>query len=107
MPFNIKFGRDSIPVLSLVGALAIGTVFTQLMFQNISNSTWIYLGWLALGVLTYVLYRSYKKQPIWEALDVPPPPDREIEALPPEPVPQIARYRHGRRERISAQPGAV
>src|SRR5207253_10795555 len=50
MPFNIKFGRDSIPVLSLVGALAIGIVFTQLMFQNISNSTWIYLGWLVLGV---------------------------------------------------------
>jgi len=107
MPINIKFGRDSIPVLSLVGALAIGTVFTQLMFQNISNSTWIYLGWLALGVLTWVLYRSYKKQPIWEPLEVPPPPDREIEHLPPEPMPQIARYRHGRRERISAHVAAV
>src|SRR5438132_9718927 len=50
MPFNIKFGRDSIPVLSIVGALAIGTVFTQLIFQNISNSTWIYIGWLAVGI---------------------------------------------------------
>ena len=97
MPFNIKFGRDSIPVLSLVGALAIGTVFTQLIFQNISNSTWIYLGWLALGVVTYVLYRRFKKQPIWEPLEVPPPPDREIEHLPPEPLPQIARFKHGRR----------
>jgi APA family basic amino acid/polyamine antiporter len=37
MPWNIRFGRDSIPVLSIVGALFIGTVFTQLMFQNISN----------------------------------------------------------------------
>src|SRR5712691_12926 len=107
MPLNIKFGRDSIPVLSLVGALAIGTVFTQLLFQNISNSTWIYLGWLALGVLSYVLYRRYKKQPLWEPLEVPPPPDREIEHLPPEPMPQIARYRHGRRERISAHVAAV
>src|SRR5438132_3338259 len=97
MPFNSKFGRDSIPVLSIVGALAFGTVFTQLIFQNISNSTWIYIGWLALGVLTYVLYRSYKKQPIWEPLEVPPPPDREIEHLPPEPLPQIARFKHGRR----------
>ncbi len=46
MPWNIRFGRDSIPVLSLLGALAIGTVFTQLMSQNISNSSYIYLGWL-------------------------------------------------------------
>src|SRR5438445_737616 len=107
MPLNIKFGRDSVPVLSLVGALAIGTVFTQLLFQNISNSTWIYIGWLALGVLSYVLYRMYSKRPLWEPLEVPPPPDREIEHLPPEPMPQIARYRHGRRERISAHVAAV
>ncbi len=107
MPLNIKFGRDSIPVLSLVGALAIGTVFTQLLFQNISNSTWIYIGWLSLGVVSYVAYRKYRKQPLWEPLEVPPPPDREIEHLPPEPMPQIARYRHGRRERISAHVAAV
>src|SRR6202023_1082849 len=87
MPFNIKFGRDSIPVLSLVGALAIGTVFTQLMFQNISNSTWIYLGCLAMGVLIWVVYRNYRKEPLWEPLEVPPPPDREVDHLPPEPLP--------------------
>ncbi len=97
MPFNIRFGRDSVPVLSLVGALAIGTVFTQLLFQNISNSTWIYLGWLALGVLSWVVYQTYRKHPLWEPLEVPPPPDREIEHLPPAPMPQIARYKHGRR----------
>ena len=39
MPLNIPFGRASIPVLSVIGALAIGAVFTQLLFQNISNST--------------------------------------------------------------------
>src|SRR6266849_8760304 len=97
MPLNIKVGRDSIPVLSLLGALAIGIVFTQLMFQNISNSTWIYLGWLVLGVLSFVVYRTYKKEPLWEPLEVPPPPDREGEHLPPEPMPQTARYKHGRR----------
>ena len=97
MPLNIKFGRDSIPVLSLVGALAIGIVFTQLMFQNISNSTWIYLGWLALGVLSFAAYRTYKKEPLWEPLEVPPPPDREVDHQPPEPLPQTARFKHGRR----------
>jgi APA family basic amino acid/polyamine antiporter len=106
MPGNIRFGRDSIPILSLVGAIAIGTVFTQLMFQNISNSTFIYLGWLVLGVITFVLYRSYRKQPLWEPLAEPPPPDREVEHLPPEPLPTAARYRYGRRERIAAHAAA-
>jgi APA family basic amino acid/polyamine antiporter len=106
MPWNIRFGRDSIPVLSLLGALAIGTVFTQLMSQNISNSTYIYLGWLVLGSITFVIYRRYRKQPLWEPLEVPPPPDREIERLAPEPRPSEARYRLGRRERVAAHAAA-
>src|SRR5487761_1381553 len=97
MPGNIRFGRDSIPILSVVGAIAIGTVFTQLMFQNISNSTFIYLGWLLLGVISFVLYRNHRKQPLWEPLEEPPPPDREVEHLPPEPLPTAARFKHGRR----------
>src|SRR6266568_885724 len=76
MPWNIKFGRDSIPVLSLVGALFIGTVFTQLVFQNISSSTMIFLGWLGLGALTYVLYMRYRHEPLWEPLEIPPPRER-------------------------------
>lgn len=107
MPGNVKFGRDSLPILSLVGAIAIGTVFTQLMFQNISNSTFIYIGWLALGVVSYVLYRNHRHRPLWEPLESPPPPDREVERLPPEPLPQAARYRLGRRERIAAHPAAA
>src|SRR6202171_5709978 len=106
MPWNIRFGRDSIPVISLVGALAIGTVFTQLMSQNISNSTFIYLGWVLLGGITFVIYRRYRKQPLWEPLEVPPPPDREVERLAPEPRPSEARYRLGRREHTAAHPAA-
>ncbi|MGA7911723.1 MAG: APC family permease [Candidatus Dormiibacterota bacterium] len=102
MPWNIRFGRDSIPVISLVGALAIGTVFTQLMSQNISNSTFIYLGWLTLGGLTFVLYRRHRHQPLWEPLEAPPPRERDVERVPFEPLPRSARYRLGRRERIAA-----
>jgi APA family basic amino acid/polyamine antiporter len=102
MPWNIRFGRDSIPVLSLVGALFIGTVFTQLVFQNISNSTFIFMGWLALGVLTFVAYRRYRREPLWEPLEVPPPREREVDHVPFETLPRSARYRMGRRERITA-----
>jgi len=102
MPWNIKFGRDSIPVLSLVGALFIGTVFTQLVFQNISNSTLIFVGWLGLGALVYVAYRRYRHEPLWEPLEVPPPRDRELDHIPFDTLPRSARYRMGRRERIAA-----
>ena len=102
MPWNIKFGRDSIPVLSLVGALFIGTVFTQLVFQNISNSTFIFVGWLVLGAGTYLLYRWYRREPLWEPLEVPPPRERLVEHVPFESLPRSARYRMGRRERITA-----
>ena len=107
MPFNVKFGRDSIPIISVVGALAIGTVFTQLMFQNISSSTFIYLGWLILGGATYAAYRRYRRQPIWEPLESPPPHLRELRAVPWEPQPRSARYKLGRRERIAAQAAAA
>jgi len=106
MPLNVKFGRDSIPVLSLVGALFIGTVFTQLVFQNISNSTYIFIGWLVLGALTYVLYRLYRHEPLWEPLEVPPPRERVVEHVPFESLPRSARYRMGRRERIAAHAAA-
>ena len=101
MPWNIKFGRDSIPVLSLVGALFIGTVFTQLVFQNISNSTFVFVGWLIFGSIVYVLYRRYRREPLWEPLEVPPPRERAVEHVPFESLPRSARYRMGRRERIT------
>ncbi|HKV86588.1 MAG TPA: APC family permease [Candidatus Dormibacteraeota bacterium] len=107
MPWNIRFGRDSVPVISVIGALAIGTVFTQLMSQNISNSTFIYIGWLLLGGLTFVLYRRYRHEPLWEPLEVPPPREREVEHVPFEPLPRSARYRMGRRERIAAHAASL
>ena len=102
MPFNIPFGRASIPVLSVVGALAIGIVFTQLIFENISNSSFIVLGWFGLGAITFVIYRRYRKEPLWEPLRVAPPTEQEVDHVPFENLPTSARYRMGRRQRIAA-----
>jgi len=107
MPGNVRFGRDSIPVLSLIGALFIGTVFTQLLFENISNTTFIFMGWLALGVLTYIAYMRYRHAPIWEPLEVPPARERAVEHVPFESLPRSARYRMGRRERVSGHVAAA
>jgi APA family basic amino acid/polyamine antiporter len=99
MPLNVKFGRASIPVLSVIGAIGIGTVFTQLMAQNISSSTFIYLGWLILGGGAFVAYRRYRREPLWEPLEVPPPADREV-AHRFEPPPVEARVRIGRKGKV-------
>lgn len=74
MPLNVPFGRSSIPLLSVIGALGIGAVFTQLFFQDIQYSTFIYIGWLAAGVLTFTLYRLLRKRSLWQPLATPPPP---------------------------------
>ncbi|HKA48560.1 MAG TPA: APC family permease, partial [Candidatus Dormibacteraeota bacterium] len=74
MPLNVPFGRSSIPVLSVIGALAIGAVFTQLFFQNIQGSTVIYAGWLSVGVLIFVGYRLRCRRSFWQPLSAPPHP---------------------------------
>jgi basic amino acid/polyamine antiporter, APA family len=73
MPLNVRWGRASIPLLSVIGALAIGAVFTQLLFENIQGSTLIYLGWLSAGALTFVVYRRIRKLSLWQALAAPLP----------------------------------
>ena len=106
MPFNVNFGRSSIPLLSVLGALAIGSVFTQLLSQNISQSSFIFIGWLALGVLAFVAYRRYQKEPIWEPLEVAPPEVRRGGAAGSR-APQEAYLRLGRRQRAHVKPPAA
>jgi basic amino acid/polyamine antiporter, APA family len=111
MPLNIRFGRSSVPLLSVIGALAIGAVFTQLLFQNIEDSTFIYLGWLAAGGLIFVGYRKFRGRSLWQPLAAPPrPPARTL-----RPYEQIgqqytARVRVGRRRvkvAAAARPAAA
>jgi basic amino acid/polyamine antiporter, APA family len=76
MPFNVPFGRSTIPVLSVIGAIAIGSVFTQLLFENVDSSTFIYMGWLVIGVITFAAYRRHRRLPLWEPLADSPLPER-------------------------------
>lgn len=108
MPLNIKTRRGSIPVLSVVGAVAIGSVFTQLMFENISSSTFIYLGWLIVGAMTFVAYRKYRHKPIWEPLEATPPPDFAVgaahEVVPRRPSSERVHLRRHRANAAVTQP---
>ena len=103
MPLNVRVGRTEIPVLSVVGALAIGTVFTQLIFQDIGHSTFVFVAWLVLGVAAYVAFQMVRSSPLWEHLHMAPAPERPPTALhrPPE-----ARVRINRQTRKVEMPVA-
>jgi APA family basic amino acid/polyamine antiporter len=107
MPFNIPFGRSSIPVLSVIGALAIGAVFTQLFFQNIQSSTYLVVAWLATGALIFVVYRRLRHRSLWQPMAMPP---IEPHAREPRPAleravdPYTARVRVGRRHHHVMEP---
>jgi amino acid transporter len=83
MPLNVRFGHGSVPILSVVGALAIGSVFTELAGQDIAKSSFIFIGWLVLGVVAFVVYRRATKQPLWEPLQMPPEERRPRPVGPP------------------------
>jgi APA family basic amino acid/polyamine antiporter len=84
MPLNVRVGGAKVPLLSVIGALGIGAVFTQLLFQNIEGSTFIYIGWLTAGGLIFVAYRRHRKKSLWQPLATPAP-RRPVK---PAPVPQ-------------------
>jgi basic amino acid/polyamine antiporter, APA family len=107
MPLNIRFGRSSIPVLSVVGALAIGAVFTQLFFQNIQGSTFIYVGWLAAGLLMFVGYRLYRKKSLWQPLAAPPRPRPRPRPVPAQVLPGPAYDKRVHVDRLKVRPAAV
>jgi APA family basic amino acid/polyamine antiporter len=107
MPLNIPFGRSSIPVLSVIGALGIGAVFTQLFFQNIQSSTFIFVAWLATGVATFVIYRKTMRRSVWQPPAMPPvePHGREGRRLLERTVdPYAARVHVGRRHSRFEEP---
>ena len=104
MPINVRFGRSSIPVLSVIGALAIGAVFTQLMFEDVERSSLIFIAWLVAGVLAWIAYRRYRKAPLWEPLEMPPVPDRPTSGAPPPAARREVRVRVGRSTRTGVAP---
>jgi amino acid transporter len=106
MPLNVRWGRSAVPLLSVIGAVAIGAVFTQLLFQNIQDSTFIYLGWLVAGILIFVGYRKAMARSLWQPLAVPPRPGPARPLRPYEQIGQkyTARVRVDRRVKEAATP---
>ena len=105
MPLNVKFGRSSIPVLSVIGAVAIGAVFTQLLFENVLSSSWIFVAWLLGAPATYLLYRKIRNEPFWEPLEQAPATKRRAARLAAgQRIPHESSIRVERKRREAAAP---
>ena len=62
VPFNVRFGKFSIPISAMVGALSTFTVWCLVIFTK-PDGRYMGAGWLAFGLLIYFLYRKKNEIP--------------------------------------------
>jgi basic amino acid/polyamine antiporter, APA family len=69
---NVRFGRVVFPLFALLGGVATGASFLVLVVQN-PATRWAGLGWMALGLAGYLVYRRrWVKAPLSEVVKAPP-----------------------------------
>src|SRR5262249_36587125 len=72
-PFNLKVGRMQVPIFAVLGGLLTATAWVVVMalHQDVFIAG---MGWLAIGLTTYVAYRRSKGLSLTAAHTVKPPP---------------------------------
>ena len=69
---NLRVGGADWPLFAIVGGLATGISFLVLVVQN-PATRWAGLGWLAFGLVGYVVYRRrFVHAPLGETVKAPP-----------------------------------
>jgi APA family basic amino acid/polyamine antiporter len=59
-PLNISFGKFSIPLTAIIGALATFSVWCLVVIEK-PYGRYLGLGWMAFGITMYVLYRQKRQ----------------------------------------------
>jgi basic amino acid/polyamine antiporter, APA family len=57
IPWGVPWGTATLPVPALAAALVSGLAFLSVLFYH-STARWVGLGWMAFGLLFYVVYRK-------------------------------------------------
>jgi basic amino acid/polyamine antiporter, APA family len=70
MPFNVRVGHGDLPVPAAAGALLSAAAFVAVIALH-TGARWMGLGWMAFGVLVYVLYRTSEGKPLLKRITVP------------------------------------
>jgi basic amino acid/polyamine antiporter, APA family len=69
---NLRVGRMVLPLFAILGGVATGVSFLVLVVQN-PTTRWAGLGWMALGLAGYLVYRKrWVRAPLGEVVKAPP-----------------------------------
>ena len=69
---NVRIGEVAWPLFALLGGIATGISFLVLVVQN-PLTRWAGLGWMAVGLVGYVIYRKrFLRVPLREVAKAPP-----------------------------------
>lgn len=60
IPFNIHMGRYSIPITAIIGCLATASVWVLVVVTK-PQGRYLGFGWMAFGLVMYILYRRKKR----------------------------------------------
>lgn len=69
VPFNIRFGKYSIPISAIVGVFTTFAVWCLVIVTK-PDGRYMGMGWLALGLFMYFLYRKKHKIPTMGKIEV-------------------------------------
>lgn len=70
MPLNVDFRGASLPLPAVVGAVASGLAWLSVVILH-AGARYIGIGWMAFGLLLYVIYRTSEDKPLLKRVTIP------------------------------------
>jgi APA family basic amino acid/polyamine antiporter len=70
VPFNVRVGRGELPLTAVLGAVVAAVAFASVLALH-DAARFVGAGWMAFGVLLYVIYRTAEGKPVFKRVTVP------------------------------------
>jgi APA family basic amino acid/polyamine antiporter len=70
MPFNVDFRGASLPIPAVVGAIMSALAWVSVVILH-EGARYVGFGWMAIGLLIYVVYRKSEEKPIFKRVTIP------------------------------------
>jgi APA family basic amino acid/polyamine antiporter len=70
MPFNVRVGGASLPIPAVLGAVVSIAAWASVIVLH-SGARYVGFGWMALGLVLYLVYRTTQDKPVMKRVTVP------------------------------------
>ena len=70
MPLNIRVGGGSLPIPAVLGALSSAVAWVTVLLYH-AGARYVGIGWMAFGLVLYVVYRTSEEKPLYKRVTVP------------------------------------